>query len=67
MVAFFKLINKDTGDVKTVFELDVKGDLELDYLNTLKQNCYLKQIGLSEYEWLLTEQRKKNYILEFQS
>jgi hypothetical protein len=67
MAAFFKLICKQSGDVKTVFELDVKGDIELDYLNSLKQNCYLKQIGLSEYEWLLTEQRKKNFILEVQS
>jgi hypothetical protein len=67
MVAFFKLICKESGNVKTVFELDVKGDLELDYLNTLKQNCHLQQIGLSEYERRLTEQRTKNYILEFQS
>lgn len=67
MAAFFKLICKQSGDVKIVFELDVNGDIELDYLNSLKQNCYLKQIGLNEYEWLLTEQRKKNFILEVQS
>jgi hypothetical protein len=64
MVAFFKLISKQSGSVTTFFELDVKGDSDLDFLNSLKQNCYLKQIEMVEYEWLLKEQREKCYFFD---
>ena len=64
MVAFFKLISKQSGSVTTFFELDVQGDKELDFLNSMKQNCYLKQIEMVEYEWLLKEQREKCYFFD---
>ncbi len=64
MVAFFKLISKQSGSVTTFFELDVQGDKELDFLNSMKQNCYLKQIEMVEYEWLLKEQREKCYSFD---
>ena len=64
MVGFFKLICKESGKIKTVFELDVKGDMELDYINSLKKNCYVKQINYTEYEWLVIEQREKCFMLD---
>ena len=64
MVAFFKLISKQSGSVTTFFELDVQGDKELDFLNSMKQNCYLKQIEMVESECLLTEQREKFYSFD---
>jgi hypothetical protein len=66
MVAFFKLTSRSSGDLTAFFELDVRGDIELDYLNSFKDSSYVKQINQTEYEWLLIAEREKCFHFDAQ-
>ena len=64
MGAFFKLTSKRSGELIAFFEFDVKSDKDLDYLNSFRENCYLQQISLAEYEQLFREKRGKCYFFD---
>lgn len=64
MGTFFKLTSKQSGELIAFFEFDIKDDNDLDYLNSFKQNSYVQQISLAEYERLFKERRGKCYFFD---
>ncbi|MCU7551204.1 hypothetical protein OCK74_18935 [Chitinophagaceae bacterium LB-8] len=66
MVAFFKLTSKASGELTAFFEMDVQGDNELDYLNSLKEGSKVKQISRKEYDKLMIAERDKCFVFDAQ-